>query len=139
MNNLLKISLISFLFIIVSGVVTFFILTNVTGKEAKGEGRSIDDINALSYETPEVTTDLVDGKFVRIQFQIVTDNKKALQEVEKREFQIRNIIIKELAIMTEEDFTSKLGETETALQLKLNELMTDGEITDVYTISKILQ
>ncbi|HLS66492.1 MAG TPA: flagellar basal body-associated protein FliL [Pseudogracilibacillus sp.] len=139
MNNLLKIMLISFSVLIVSGIISFVVIMNFTGNETKGEGRSIDDINALSFETPEVTTDLQDGTFVRIQFQIVTDSKKALQEVEKREFQIKNIIIKELAVMTESDFSEDLSETEKSLQHELNDLMTEGTITDVYTISKILQ
>lgn len=139
MSNVLKVFLIVFTVLITSGVVAFFVIMNFTGKETQGEGRSIDDITALALETPEVTTDLQDGKFVRVQFKLITDSKKALQEVEKREFQIKNIIIKELAVMTEEDFTSELDNTENNLKDKLNELMTEGSITDVYTISKILQ
>jgi len=139
MNNLLKIMLISLSVLVISGIISFVVIMNITGKETRGEGRSIDDINANSFETPEITTDLKDGTFVRIQFQIITDEKKALKEVEKREFQIKNILIKELAIMTEEDFESGLSDLEIALQEKLNKVMTDGTITDVYTISKILQ
>lgn len=139
MNRLLKTMMISLTVLIVVGITGFIIFINITNEDAKGEPLSIDEINEYSYETPEVTTDLKDGKFVRIQFQIVTDGKKALKEVEKREFQIKNILIKELAVMSEEDFKAGLTDLEATMQSKLNEVMTDGSITDVYTISKILQ
>ena len=50
-----------------------------------------------------------------------------------------NILIKELAVMNEEDFKEGLTELETAIKDRLNEVMTEGTITDVYTINKILQ
>src|SRR5699024_1480679 len=110
-----------------------------TGDEAKGDTRTIEDMVEYSHETPEITTDLDDGSFVRIQLQIVTDSKEAKEEISKRDFQLKNISIKELATMDEDDFKEGLGELEEALKLKLNELMTDGTVTDVYTINKILQ
>lgn len=76
---------------------------------------------------------------MRIQFQIVTDSKDAKEEIAKREFQIKNILIKEMTTMKAEDFKSGLGNLEDVIQLKLNKVMADGKVTDVYTISKILQ
>lgn len=70
---------------------------------------------------------------------MILDSKDAKKEITKREFQVRNQIIKELATMKEADFKSGLGKLEEQLQTKLNELMTEGEVTGVYTISKILQ
>lgn len=139
MNSLLKTMIISLTIIIIAGIAGVIVFLNFTGESTKGEPLSIDEINEYSYETPEVTTDLKDGKFVRIQFRIVADGKKALKEVEKREFQIKNILIKELAVMTEDDFKTGLTDLETTMQSKLNDVMTDGAITDVYTVSKILQ
>ena len=139
MNSLVKTMLISITVLLVAGIAGAVITLNFLGDGTKGEGRSIDELNTYSYQSPEVTTDLEDGKFVRIQFQIITDGRKSLKEVEKREFQLKNILIKELAVMNEEDFTSGLSNLEGTLKNKLNEVMTDGAITDVYTISKILQ
>ncbi|MDY0408169.1 flagellar basal body-associated FliL family protein [Paracerasibacillus soli] len=82
---------------------------------------------------------LEDGSFVRIQFQVVTDSKQAKKEIEKREFQVKNILIKEIATMKEEDFKSGLGNLEKALQTKLNDVMAEGKVVGVYTINKILQ
>ena len=41
--------------------------------------------------------------------------------------------------MTEEDFNDGLSDLEVNLKTKLNEIMTEGKITEVYTINKIMQ
>src|SRR5699024_10421071 len=107
MNSLAKtmiISLTSLIIIAIIAVVFIFYINNDTASGEKDGELSIDDLNDYSYVTPEVTTDLLDGRFVRIQFQLITDGKKSLNEVEQREFQIQNLIIKELSVMTESDF-----------------------------------
>lgn len=132
MNKLLKLLGTSLLIILLSVATAFIIYT-------RAQGDPIDEMVKYSYETPEITTDLQDGSFVRIQFQIVTDGKKAKEEIAKRDFQLKNILIKELSLLTEEEFTTDLDSLEKTVRVKLNELMTEGEIVDVYTISKILQ
>ncbi|MGM8211746.1 flagellar basal body-associated protein FliL [Virgibacillus sp. W0430] len=139
MNRLTKMMVTSLIVLLLAGAIALVIVLNVTSNKNEGGAQSIDEIAEYSYETPEVTTDLNDGSFVRIQFQILTDGKKARKEVAKREFQIKNILIKELAEMNEEDFKSGLSALEDTLQVKLNEVMTEGNITEVYTTSKILQ
>lgn len=125
--------------LLVGGGIAVVVVANVTGQPMVGEKDSIEQIVKHSYETEEITTDLSDGTFVKIQFQILTDGKKAYNELTHRDFQIKNIIIKELSPMTQDDFKSSLATIEKNLQNKLNELMTEGEIIDVYTISKISQ
>lgn len=132
MNKLLKITLTSLIVLVLSAVVAFVVLIN-----AKSD--PLDDLVKYSYQTPEITTDLKDGSFVRIQFQVETDGKKAFKEISKREFQLKNVLIKELAQLNEEKFTTKLTELEEIVKDELNELMTEGEILNVYTTSKILQ
>ncbi|MBC5635969.1 flagellar basal body-associated protein FliL [Ornithinibacillus sp. BX22] len=139
MSKLVKTMLISLVIIILVGVVGAVIVLNVLEKKDKDGEQSIDEIVEYSYQTPEITTDLSDGSFVRIQFQIITDGKHAREELSKREFQVRNILIKELAKMDEQEFKTGLSEVEDTLKLELNELMTEGTIQDVYTINKILQ
>lgn len=139
MNKVAKTLLISFAVLLVCGIAGFVIVLNVTGESNKSGAQSIDDIVAHSYETPDITTDLEDGSFVRIQFQIITDGKEAKEEISKRDFQLKNILIKELAKMDEEAFKSGLSDLEKTIQEKLNEVMTDGKIIDVYTINKVLQ
>lgn len=132
MSKLVKTMLTSLLIIMLGGIVTYVIFAN-----AKAD--PIENLVKYSYETPEITTDLQDGGFVRIQFQIVTDGKKAKNEIESREFQLRNILIKELTKLTEEEFSTDLDKIEEIVLNELNKLMTEGKIVDVYTISKILQ
>lgn len=132
--------LLSLVIIVLVGVVAAVIILNVLDKRDKGEEQqSIDEIVEYSYQTPEITTDLSDGSFVRIQFQIITDSKDAKEEIEKREFQVRNILIKELATKDEDSFKSGLSDVEDILKVELNKVMTEGSIEDVYTINKILQ
>jgi flagellar protein FliL len=137
-NKFFKITLLSLVVIILIGVVAAVIVLNVLDKNGSGEP-TIDEIIEYSYQTPEITTDLSDGSFVRIQFQIVTDSKKAKEEIAKREFQVKNILIKELATMDEEAFKSGLSNVEDILKVELNKVMKEGSILHVYTISKILQ
>ncbi len=129
----------SLVILLLGAVAALVVVLNVTGQSEEGNTQTIDDIVEYSYESPEITTDLEDGTFVRIQFQIVTDGKKAKEEIAKRDFQLKNILIKELATKSEEDFKSGLAELEQTVMTKLNELMTEGKITEVYTINKILQ
>nr|WP_253286722.1 flagellar basal body-associated protein FliL [Virgibacillus sp. MSJ-26] len=138
-SKLIKTMLISLISIVVISGITVVIVLNLPGKNDKTEAQTIDDIVEYSYETPDITTDLKDGSFVRIQFQITTDGKKAKEEISKRDFQIKNALIKEMAKMDEEDFKEGLDDLEDALKDRLNEVMTEGKITDVYTISKVLQ
>jgi len=134
----MKSLLISMSIIIVIGAAAFFYLFNNMDSN-EDDKQSIGDMNKYSYETPEMTTDLKNGAYVRIQFLVITDGKKAVEEVQEREFQIQNILIKELAVMSENDFREGLSKLESTLQDDLNEVMDDGIVTDVYTINKILQ
>lgn len=136
----MKLSIVSLLVLLIIVIVAFIIVINVNQAESEENMEpTIDDIVEYSYETPEITTNLEDGNFVRIQFQMVTDGTDAKEELEKREFQIKNILIKELTTMEEEDFQSGLSDLEDELVTEVNEVMTDGAVTDVYTIDKILQ
>ncbi|WP_318036081.1 flagellar basal body-associated protein FliL [Halobacillus salinarum] len=124
--------------ITVLGVVALILVINLSDSEASGE-RSIDEVRDSSLLTEEITTDLENGDYVRIKFRIVTDSKGALEELQKRDFQMQNIIIKELATMDTKAFKSGLSDLEETVKLKLNQLMTEGKVTEVYTVEKVLQ
>ncbi|UJL47945.1 flagellar basal body-associated protein FliL [Virgibacillus sp. NKC19-16] len=139
MNRLVKVMLTSLATIFVGATITLVVVLYTTNDTNAGESESIDTIVEHSYESPEITTDLQDGSFVRIQFQILTDGEAAKEEISKRDFQISNILIKELAKMNKDDFKSGLAELEDVVKSKLNEVLIEGAVTDVYTINKILQ
>jgi len=132
------ITLLTILLLAVIAALIIIVNLNLSGQQAEQEP-TIEEVVEYSYETPEVTTDLADGTFIRIQFQILTNGQDALDEITTREFQVRNIIIKELTQLTEEEMRSGIGTLEDTLQTRLNEIMTDGNVTDVVTISKIMQ
>ena len=139
MSKLIKVMVTSLVVLLIVAISALVIVMNVESADDEQKEQTIEDIVKYSYQTPEVTTDLKDGTFVRIQFQVVTDGKDAHAEVSQRDFQLVNILIKELAVMTKENFAAGLSELEETIKTKLNEVMTEGEITDVYTINKILQ
>src|SRR5699024_8036037 len=134
----MKTLLIAMSIIIVIGAVAFVYLFNYMDTD-ENDKQSISDMTKYSYETTEMTTDLKYEAFVRIQLLVSTDGKKADEEVKEREVQIQNILIKELAVMSEDDFREGLSEIESALQDDLNKVFDDGIVTDAYTINKILQ
>ncbi|WP_242705682.1 MULTISPECIES: flagellar basal body-associated protein FliL [Pontibacillus] len=135
--KILKAMVISLVVITVGGVVALILVLN-SSTQASDEP-TIDELREYSIETDELTTDLQNDRFVRIQFRIVTDSKDAKEELEKRDFQLKNILIKQLSPMNEEEFKSGVENLEGTLKTRLNELMTEGVVTEVYTIKKVLQ
>ncbi|KGP92864.1 flagellar basal body-associated protein FliL [Pontibacillus chungwhensis BH030062] len=135
--KILKAMVISLVVITVGGVVALILVLN-SSTQASDEP-TIDELREYSIETDELTTDLQNDRFVRIQFRIVTDSKDAKEELEKRDFQLKNILIKQLSPMNEEEFKSGVESLEGTLKTRLNELMTEGVVTEVYTIKKVLQ
>ncbi|WP_067838571.1 flagellar basal body-associated FliL family protein [Amphibacillus sediminis] len=100
---------------------------------------TIDEKVEYSFTTEQINLDLQDGHYVQLQFNIITNNSKARDEVELREFQFKNILIKEFIEMTSEDLQTGLDKLEETLKSDMNELMEEGEVTDVYIVSKIVQ
>jgi len=139
-NKLLTVMLIILVSITLIGVVLFVVLTQLNKQSATLEP-SIDDILECSVDVPEITTNLADGKFIRFELKIQTDSKNAAKELEKRNFQTNNIIIEELSELTEENLKGKEGKIllESTIKARLNELMQEGEVQQVYITSYIIQ
>lgn len=102
---------------------------------------SIDDILKASVDIPEIMTNLSGQQFIRITLKIQTTDKKAAEELKKREFQVQNMVIQELSEMTSKDLEGKAGKQafEDAIKAQLNPLMQKGEIEKVYIVSYIIQ
>lgn len=122
-----------------AGVGALVFVFQTSGEEKESSELSLEEIVEYSYETEEMNTDLEDGSFVRIQFQIITDSPEAKEEIEHRSFQFKNILIKELSSMEKEAFKTGLTELEEQMKVKLNEVMEEGKVVDVYTVNKVLQ
>ena len=139
-NKLLTIMLIILVTITLFGVIVVVLLTQLDKSSATPEP-TIDEIVESSVDIPEITTNLADGGFVRISLKVQASDKKAGQELLKRDFQVKNIVIQELSEMERESLEGKQGKIafQNAIKSQVNELMQDGEVTQVYITSYVLQ
>lgn len=139
-NKLLIIMVIILSTITLVGTTAFVILTKVTASESQKEP-TIDEVIEATVEIPEITTKLLSNDYIRISFNAQTDSKKAKEELEKRSFQVNNLIIKELSNMKSEEFQGEEGITslENRLKERINGLMQDGKVVKVYATSFLPQ
>ncbi|MFD2638281.1 flagellar basal body-associated FliL family protein [Piscibacillus salipiscarius] len=140
MSKPVKIMLTSLVSLTLIGVITIVVLLYIDNTTSEASEPTIDDQLENSLVTEEITTDLMDGSFVKIKFRIITDQEEALNYLKKGEgFQLNNAIIKTLTVRESVDFRTGLDQIEESIKLKLNELLDDGLVTDVYVIEKVLQ
>lgn len=127
--------------IVLAGVVSYFVITNFTKGSVAPKEPNIDEILESSIDLEEMTTNLIDGSFVVIQLKIQTDSVESKEELEKRNFQVKNILIQELASMKSEQFKSKEGliEVEEILKMRINEILQEGTVQRVYITNRIIQ
>jgi flagellar FliL protein len=139
-SKVLNIVLLTMACLTIVAVISFYYLNHKA--ESASKPPTIDDIaKNLSVETEEMTTNLADDKYIRIKFTIQVSNKEAKDELEKRQFQVKNTILYLLSNMTEKNLRGQAGlkQLESSLQQKLNALMTKGEVVHVYTTEKIIE
>lgn len=139
-NKLLTIMLIILLTITLVGVIAVVLVTQLNkGPETKEE-QSIDEIVVSKIEVPEITTNLADGSFVRLQLTVQTTSEESAAELLKREFQVKNIVIQELSEMEEAALEGKQGKIsfQNTIKSQVNELMQEGEVKQVYITSYII-
>ena len=96
-NKLLTIMLIMLVTITLIGVIVVVLLTQLD--KGSTSGPTIDEIVESSVDVPEITTNLADGSFVRISLKIQGSDKKAGEELLKRDFQVKNIVIQEIIFL----------------------------------------
>ncbi len=132
--------LIMIISITLIGVVTLVLVNYFSAPEAGAEP-TIDEIINNSWETEEITTNLEDNHFLKTQFRIHVDSGKAKDELEKRDFQVNNLIIHQLAGMSSSDIKTQEGieELESTLRLKINDIMNEGKVIRIYTTERLIQ
>ncbi|MFJ7933148.1 flagellar basal body-associated protein FliL [Sporosarcina sp. NPDC096371] len=139
-NKVLTISLIILVCITLIGVVALVLVMQLN-KGGEEKEPTIDEIIENSVDVQEITTNLAGKQFIRISLKVQTDNTKAAEELAKREFQVKNIVIQELSEMTPQDLEGKVGKQafEDSISSHLNQLMQAGEVQKVYITSYIIQ
>lgn len=140
-NKLVSIMLIVILAITLSGVIALVVVTKFTGNEKEEAAPTAEEIEKASVDIPELTTRLLSNDYIRISFKIQADGEKGKAELEKRTFQVNNIIIKELSNMKMDQFKGEAGITSMEVKLKerINVIMQDGKVVNVYTTSFLPQ
>jgi flagellar protein FliL len=125
--------------ILLLGGVWFFLHKSTS--EEKTKELSADEIIAMSVETESITTNLSTGGYVQLSFQLQTDSEKAKEELEKRDFQVKNVILKLFSSLTEDEINSPEETVQFEEQIKneLNKFMQSGHIVKVYTTNKMIQ
>ena len=141
-NNMLTIILIALVSITLLGLIVVVLLMQFN-KESGSEPAepTIDEILVASVDVSEITTNLADKRFARIQLKITTDSEDAAAELLKRDFQTKNIVIQELSEMTSQSLEGKQGKIafQNTIKAQLNELMQEGEVQQVYITSYVIQ
>ncbi|MBT2688565.1 flagellar basal body-associated protein FliL [Bacillus sp. ISL-47] len=139
-NKLLMIMLIMLVAITLVGAIALVVVMKFTGDEGTKEP-TIDEVLEASVDIPQVTANLASDDYIRISFKIQTESKKAKTELEKRDFQVKNLIIQELSEMKAEDIQGKQGQIKLQedLKNKINGLMQEGKIVKVYITESLLQ
>ncbi|MDA1475533.1 flagellar basal body-associated protein FliL [Bacillus changyiensis] len=136
-KKLLGIMLFIVLLIIVLGAVIIFMLKGNASEDGNKE-RSIDEVLESVVEIQEITTNLKSDNVVRLSLKLETDSPEAKEELEKRDFQIKDTVISILANTTAEDISGTKGKDKfrEALKEKLNSnYMKEGKVKEVYLTS----
>lgn len=139
-NKLLMIMLMMLVAITLVGAIALVIVMKFSGDD-ETKKPTIDEVLEASVDIPQITANLASDDYIRISFKIQTENKKAKEELQKRDFQVKNLIIQELSEMKAEDIQGKEGQIKLQedLKTKINGLMQEGKIVQVYITESLLQ
>lgn len=140
-NKALTIVLLIFVSITLVAVVAVALVLNNANSSASAGTPTADQMVVASVVVPEVTTNLADGDFVKMSFTIHTSDKNAKEELEKRMFQVSNIIISELSELNAEQLQGKQGkeQLQNIMKQSINGIMQEGTVEQVYITSSIIQ
>jgi len=140
-NKLISKMIIILLSLTLIGSIAVIVTLKYTEQAGTEKGPSIDDVIKASVDVTDIKTNLKSNNYISISFKIQMDSKKAAGELQKRDFQVRDIIIKRLSDMSAQDFegTQGLSTLETDIAKQIDQLMENGHVVKIYTTSKVLQ
>ncbi len=123
------------------GVIVFVLFNQFLDSPKEGQEPTIDEIINLSFDTDEITTNLQSNDFIRATFRIQVDSRSALSEIQKRDFQINNILLRSLSNKRSSELAGNEGivDFENSIRDEINALMQEGEVVQVYTTSWVIQ
>ncbi len=121
------------------GAAAYFVLG---GKSEKSEAKkSIDEIVASSVDVEEITTNLKSDNIIRLAIKLETDSDKSKEELEKRDFQVKDAVISLLADTNANEIEGDKGKEAFKKELKdkINSYLQEGKVEKVYITSFNLQ
>ncbi|AEH53201.1 flagellar basal body-associated protein FliL [Weizmannia coagulans] len=140
MNKMVRIMLVMISVILLAGIITIVVIYK-SNEATNATGPNIDEVVDSSVDIDTMTTNLKDNHIVQIAIKIEGNDKKAKEELTKRDFQIKDIMIDELSNMNMQDLQSEQGKQKfkTDIKNRLNKMMQDGEVVNVYITSFVIQ
>jgi flagellar protein FliL len=137
--KLFPVSIILLVALVLLGGVWFFL--NHSKTQGKPTALSADEILANMVETDSITTNLYSGGYIQLRFQIQTSSKEAKEELEKRSFQVQDMILRLASGMTADEAKRPEGNAqfENQMKIRLNQLLQSGKVVQVFTINKVVQ
>ncbi|ADP32144.1 flagellar basal body-associated protein FliL [Bacillus atrophaeus] len=138
-KKLIIIMLIILIAISALGTAAYFMVSGKLGKS--DEEPTIDEIVESSVDIEEITTNLKSDHIIRIAIKLETDSKKAKEELEKRDFQVKDAIITLLADTNADKIEGDKGKEAFKRELKdkVNSYLQEGKVEKVYITSFNLQ
>ncbi|MCG8395229.1 flagellar basal body-associated protein FliL [Bacillus atrophaeus] len=138
-KKLIIIMLIILIAISALGTAAYFMVSGKLGKSDKEP--TIDEIVESSVDIEEITTNLKSDHIIRIAIKLETDSKKAKEELEKRDFQVKDAIITLLADTNADKIEGDKGKEAFKRELKdkVNSYLQEGKVEKVYITSFNLQ
>jgi len=140
-KKLINIILILITSISLIGITTLVVMNQYIKGLQGNQEPTIDQVLEATVDISEITTNLKSDNIVQISLKMETTDKKAKEELEKRDFQVRDIVISVLSNMEAKELEGQNGITILKEKIKnnVNELMQNGEVKQVYITSFILQ
>ncbi|CAM3071234.1 flagellar basal body-associated FliL family protein [Sporolactobacillus spathodeae] len=128
--------------VLIGAVIAYFVLVHAADDGKNVKDPDIDQIvNNLTVSTGEITTNIKDDHFIKVDFNIQVSNKLARDELEKRSFQVKNAVIYTVSGMTTQDLSDQQGiaNLENQVMTRVNGFLKSGKVTHVYTTEKVVQ
>ncbi|MDP1497633.1 flagellar basal body-associated protein FliL [Bacillus velezensis] len=120
------------------GTAAYFV---VSGHSSKDKKPTIDEVVAATVSVDDITTNLKSDSIIRIGIKLETDSAKAKEELEKRDFQVKDNIISILADTSAGEIEGDKGREafKQSLKEKVNSYLQEGKVQKVYITSFNLQ
>ncbi|APH68528.1 MULTISPECIES: flagellar basal body-associated protein FliL [Bacillus] len=139
-KKLMVILLIILIVIGALGAAAYFVLGGKSEEKSEAK-KSIDEIVASSVDVEEITTNLKSDNIIRLAIKLETDSDKSKEELEKRDFQVKDAVISLLADTNANEIEGDKGKEAFKKELKdkLNSYLQEGKVEKVYITSFNLQ